>query len=122
MKIQIIEKSVSLTEAQREIVYSRLVHALDRFDDKVRGLTVTLSDINGPRGGVDKLCRLRMLLNENGEIVLSENSESVEAAVSCIADRAANTVQRLVERRRTYQHHAVPASNTIYTQVASATV
>jgi putative sigma-54 modulation protein len=113
MKIQIIEKSISLSESQRALVSRRLTAALDRFADKVCGLTVTFSDLNGPRGGDDKLCRVRMLLRENGEIVLSENSDAVESAVTRIADRAANTVQRLVERRRLYQRNAANLATTM---------
>lgn len=106
MQIQIFDKNVALEPSQRQFILRRLEFAFDRFESKVRGLSLTLSDVNGPRGGKDKLCRLRMMLQENGEIVLSENSFTIEAAVARLADRAANTVHRLVERRRIYQRHA----------------
>jgi putative sigma-54 modulation protein len=122
MNIQIIEKSVALSESQRELVSRRLTAALDRFADKVCGLTVTFSDLNGPRGGVDKLCRLRMLLRENGEIVMSENSDAIESAVTRLADRAANTIQRLVERRRAYQRNAAAFASSVFGPTASASV
>jgi len=106
MEVQIFDKNVSLTSSQRELITRRLQFALGRFDAKIRGLWVTVSDVNGPRGGNDKLCRVRLRLHEKGEIVLSENSVSIESAIACVADRAAHKIGRLIERRRLYRRNA----------------
>ena len=60
MKIAIRTHDVTLTEALRALVTRRLSSAFDRLGPTVRAVDVTLSDVNGPRGGVDKHCRLRV--------------------------------------------------------------
>jgi len=107
VEVQIFDKNVSLTSSQRELITRRLQFALGRFDEKIRGLWVTFSDVNGPRGGNDKLCRVRLRLHEKGEIVLSENSVTIESAIARVADRAAHKLSRLIERRRIYQRNAI---------------
>ena len=44
------------------VAQQRLRFALGRFADRVRSLTVRLSDINGPRGGRDKRCTIAVRL------------------------------------------------------------
>lgn len=107
MEVQIFDKNVSLTSSQRELITRRLQCALGRFDAKIRGLLVTFSDVNGPRGGNDKLCQVRLRLHEKGEIVLSENSGTIESALASVADRAAHKLGRLMERHRIYQLNAI---------------
>jgi len=106
MNVQIFDNNVALSSSQRELIIRRLQAALGRFDSKIRGLMVSFFDINGPRGGNDKLCRLRLLISGKREIVLSENNTSIESAVSRVADRAAHKIGRVIERRRLYQRNA----------------
>ena len=42
-----------------------------------RSLTVQLSDVNGPRGGVDKACLITAVLPGVGEIAVGERAETL---------------------------------------------
>jgi hypothetical protein len=53
---------------------------LTRFTPPIRGLTVTISDENGLRGGVDKNCRLVVRLHA-GTVVVNEQADEVLAAL-----------------------------------------
>ncbi len=53
-------RSFSLTDSLREYVKHRLQFALTRFRERVERVRVYLSDINGPRAGLDKECHLQV--------------------------------------------------------------
>ena len=52
-KISITSHGFSTTEAIRAHAYTRLGFALDRIGGRVERISVTLTDVNGPRHGVD---------------------------------------------------------------------
>jgi len=58
MQITLHAKGFELTQPIRDYVEKRLETAVDRFEHMLRGAHVTLEDVNGPKGGVDKICRI----------------------------------------------------------------
>jgi putative sigma-54 modulation protein len=62
MQIEIKTREFPLTDALRSHTERRLFYALSRLDEPIQRLVIRLSDINGPRGGVDKYCRLQLVL------------------------------------------------------------
>ncbi len=78
--------------AQRQLQF-----ALGRFGDRVRSFTVRLSDLNGPKGGVDKRCLVTVRLSRPRRVVVVEEVDAKEAAVIARAvDRASRAVARAV--------------------------
>ena len=59
MKFGIQGRHIELTAALLAHVERRLRFALSRFGQKIRLAAVQLADLNGPRGGLDKQCRVR---------------------------------------------------------------
>lgn len=113
MEIQIVTRALTLTAAQYELISRRLQFGLGRFARRLRRVDVTLSDVNGPKGGNDIQCRVKLLLNRKGELVVSDTSETVEAAISSVTARAAMAVNRLVGRHQNRQpapRHELAAS------------
>ena len=53
MDIEIRAHGLKLSAAQRLHVERRVGSALDRFEHKLRGVTVVIEDLNGPKGGAD---------------------------------------------------------------------
>ncbi|QDU84184.1 hypothetical protein Pla163_12890 [Planctomycetes bacterium Pla163] len=78
----------------------RLRFALDRFADRIRGVVVQFRDPNGPRGGVDALCQVRVALTNGDVLVVEQLSEDPFLAVGRAADRMRRTVRDRIERRR----------------------
>ena len=101
MQLQIVARNSELTTSQREIVERRLGFALGRFGARIRRVEVLLTDVNGPRGGVDKTCRIVARIVPRGEVRVEAADVGVEAAVSRAAERISRRVSTELERRRT---------------------
>lgn len=107
MKIDIQAHGVELTDGLRGHVEHRLGFALSQFQDRIRGVVVRLSDVNGPKGGIDKRCNLRVRLNGLSEIVVEETEADFPIAVNRAADRAKRTLaRRLLRVRETFNARA----------------
>jgi ribosome-associated translation inhibitor RaiA len=106
MKISIQFKDLQVTAADRQRIEDAIRLALTRFAPLIHGLTATISDENGPRGGVDKTCRLIVRLHA-GTVVVNEQASAAMAAVTRAAERAARSVAR-VHQRAVDARQAVP--------------
>ncbi|MCX7423947.1 MAG: HPF/RaiA family ribosome-associated protein [Planctomycetia bacterium] len=100
MRIEVTKRNVTLAEGMRDWVERRLQFAVGRFSTQIRTVSVVFSDANGHRGRGDKHCRLRIMLNPSGEVVVEDTDPSVVEVVSIVAERAARSVNRELERRR----------------------
>lgn len=100
MKLQIVARNLEMMTSQREIVERRLGFALGRFENRVGRVSVRFTDVNGPRGGVDTMCRIVAMIVPRGEVHVEVTDVGVEAAVSRAAARISRRVSTKLERRR----------------------
>jgi putative sigma-54 modulation protein len=70
-----------------ELITRRIQLALDTFGDCVKESWVYLMDLNGPKGGVDKLCQLGVHVRRVGDIVVRESGSTSPAALNRAARR-----------------------------------
>lgn len=89
-----------LTKALRDHAERRLRFALGWADDRLRRISVRLSDENGPRGGEDKRCRIRIAFAGAPSVVIEDTESDVYVAIDRAADRAGRSVARRLERQR----------------------
>lgn len=79
----------------------RLEFALGRFAGRVRSLTVRLTDVNGPRGGLDKKCLIAVRLTRlRHEVVIEDVGANHDVVVSRAAERASRAVSRALQSAR----------------------
>lgn len=52
-----------MTRALNQFINSKIKFSLFRFNGMIRSTTVSLRDQNGPRGGLDKFCLLKIELD-----------------------------------------------------------
>lgn len=100
MQIDIQARGFTLTEGLRAHVERRLRFALTRFQDRVVRVAVRLSDVNGPRGGVNKHCHLQARLRGLPDIVVKDTEADLYVAVDRAAERAGRTLGRYLRRAR----------------------
>lgn len=98
MQFEIRGREIHISPALRDHVERRLRFALDRFAGRIRQVHVTLGDLNGPRGGIDKCCKLAISLDHPSTIVLESHAANVHAAIDCIAGKAATSIGRRLKR------------------------
>ena len=91
---------VEWTESLRRHAERRLAFALGRFDDRLGTVTVRLSDLNGPRGGVDKECRIHLRLLRRPALVVQCTDSDAYSAISIAAERAGRAVARELANER----------------------
>ena len=100
MRIDIQAHRFSVTEALRSHIERRLFSVLSSSDEQIQRVDIRLSDINGPRGGADKCCRVRVVLSGLPDIVVDDFDIDMYVAIDRAANRAGRTVQRRVTRKR----------------------
>jgi len=64
----------------------------------VHAVSVRLGDINGPRGGADKLCRIVVRLKNSSQVVIEELGDDIFQVIDKVADRVHQSVSRQVGR------------------------
>lgn len=104
MRIDIQARGFDLTEGLREHTVRRLQFALGWASHDVRAVAVRLFDINGPRGGEDKRCRIQVVFPGTPNVVIEDTEADLYVAIDRAADRAERAVTRRLERLREYRH------------------
>jgi len=99
MDLDIRGVNYDLGEDLAEFIERRLRFALGRFPGRIDRVTVRLSDVNGPRGGVDKRCRVTVLLTPRGVVRVEGSGDDPFALAARAAKRAGRTVRRALGRR-----------------------
>jgi hypothetical protein len=69
---------------------------LGRGIRRLRRVDVTLSDLNGPRGGVDKRCLIKVSIDGLRPVVIEDVQSDLYMAIDRAAGRASRTVLRRV--------------------------
>jgi len=95
MMIVIQCRGFELTEALEDHVRRRLGFSLARGTNQIRRVDVSLSDLNGPRGGIDKRCLVKVRLDRLQLVVVEDVQNDLYSAI----DRAAGRAGRMVIRR-----------------------
>lgn len=97
LTIEIRTRNFALTEAIRCHIIWRLEFALDRFGGRVQQAKVFIGNLNGPKGGHDKYCRIVLNLATETAVV-EETHSDLYRAITCAARNAGASIARTVRR------------------------
>ncbi|NOJ97821.1 ribosome-associated translation inhibitor RaiA [Corallococcus sp. CA049B] len=101
MKVQLRGVHLGLTDNLKQYVDTHLVAHIERFaEDEASEIEIALVDINGPKGGVDKECRVTVRMPGMESVHVTETSETLFQAIDATRDRLEKAIKRAVERRR----------------------
>jgi hypothetical protein len=92
----------------RELAVRRVRFAMRRLTWLVPRAKVQLSDVNGPRGGVDKRCQIELKTAAAGTVVITAVARDWRSALDSALTRAARVIvrawRRSREQTRPHQH------------------
>jgi ribosome-associated translation inhibitor RaiA len=100
MQLEMRGVNYDLDDMLKGHIERHLRFALGRFAARIRRLTVRLTDINGPRRGIDKRCRIAVALVPLGVVMVEGSGDDPFALIADAAKRVGRAVRRELERRR----------------------
>jgi putative sigma-54 modulation protein len=109
MQIDIEARSFTLTKALKSYIEKKLKSTLSSYGKHplFKRAVIRLSNVNGPRGGEDKLCHIQLMLAGAPDIIIKNTEQDIYAAIDIASRRAGNAVVRRLERqRRRIRNHA----------------
>ncbi|XZE21017.1 hypothetical protein SH449x_000910 [Pirellulaceae bacterium SH449] len=116
MQMCIHTHGIDLTDAIKRQTYQKLELALDRLENQISDISVTIYDTNGPfLGGVDKACRIEVRIRDQDPIIIEDIDEKVDVVIDRITDRLGVVAcqridicrRRKVLRRSWFQNESV---------------
>ncbi|MBZ5664083.1 MAG: ribosome-associated translation inhibitor RaiA [Acidobacteriia bacterium] len=100
MQFEIHAKDIPISEQLRVHIERRLSFALERFAMRIVKVCVSVGDLNGPRGGVDKRCQVAIVLMPSTTIVMEDRDSNIYVAINRVADKAGRCIGRRLKRRK----------------------
>jgi len=100
MPIHIRAAQSDLRQLERDYIRRKLCIKLEKYVRSVERISVRLEDVNGPRGGVDQSCRIKVVLRSLPSVVFESRDAALNAAVDAALAGVERAVRRTVQRRR----------------------
>jgi putative sigma-54 modulation protein len=89
--------------ALRQFAEHALTHKMGSRAEGIRCARIRLQDVNGPRGGVDKICRIRLEVAGRGDVSVSGKAAGWYEAVTMAVINARTALDRRIGRVRDRQ-------------------
>jgi protein required for attachment to host cells len=90
-----------LAREDRAYIRRRLGMKLGKFAPQIERVTVRAEDVNGPRGGRDMVCRVKVVLSGLPSVVVEERGAKLRSTLDRALDRTERAVRRSLGRRST---------------------
>ena len=90
----------SVDEEQDAYIRRKLGSKLGKYATAIERISVRLTDVNGPRGGVDQRCRIKVVLSALPSVVVERRHAEVDAVIDTALRATAEAVRRIVGKRR----------------------
>lgn len=102
-------RGITWTPDLKLLLDRRLEKITERFPQKIRSIAASLEDVNGPRGGNDKRCRINLMLESRGHLSVSARAPKTESAITRASERARSVLLRKLQgtRSRRSEYRAI---------------
>ena len=91
---------VEMEDHDRDNIARKLGMKLGKFASSIERITVRLSDANGPKGGRDQICQIKVVVSGLPSVVVEERASALPTAIERAMKATAVAVRRSVQRRR----------------------
>lgn len=99
MTPQLRTGGVELTREDRDYIRRRIDTRMGKLPSSVERVSFRLEDVNGPRGGVDKICRAKVTLGGHASVVVERRDHSARAAVDGTLKATERAVREIARKR-----------------------
>lgn len=93
-------QGIELDDKTRTYIRRKLGMKLGKFAPSVERVSVRVEDVNGPRGGIDKACRIKAVLSGLPSVLHETRKASLDAAIEGALDGIERAVRSSLRRRR----------------------
>jgi putative sigma-54 modulation protein len=91
---------IYLNQDARTSIQRKLDTKFRKFARSIERMSMRLKDANGPRGGVDHICRIKVVLRNLPSVVYEKQDASLEVAIGAALSGAERAVRRTLQRIR----------------------
>lgn len=105
MKVALQARKVKDLHIVRWYVNRRMNFVFNQHAQYIHSVQVSLADINGPKGGVDKRCRITVELPKYGTVFVEHVEGDFYAAINRASERASRVIKNKISRRRDRQRY-----------------
>ena len=91
---------VRLDNDERAYIKKKLGMKLGKFATSIERVSIRVKDVNGPRGGVDQICRVKVVLSGLPSVVFESKAASPRDAINGALIGAERAVRGLLRRKR----------------------
>lgn len=107
MEITIYASDFTITDAMRQHIERKLRFTLTRIRSHIQSVSIRLEDINGPKGGLDKCCTLKILISNTPAVIIKDVQEDMYQAIDTALHRLNNVATRKIERLKARNRKAM---------------
>ena len=90
----------NLSQDKRNAIRKKLGRRLGKFAPAIERVSVRVKDVNGPRGGIDQLCRIKVVLSGLPSVVFEAQDDVLDKAIGKALAGTERAVRKSVRRRR----------------------
>ena len=98
MLIDIQAQHISLSPAAKMKIRDKLESTFSRFENHVNSVIFTVSDTNGPKGGLDKSCCLIVKLDKTKDIIITGKYENTFQCLERSCERAKKNLSKQLDK------------------------
>lgn len=93
-------RAVELDPENRAYIRRKLGTKLGKFAASIERVSVRLEDVNGPRGGIDHVCRIKVVLSGLPSVFYEQRGPSLQPVIDGAIAGVERAVRRTLRRRR----------------------
>lgn len=97
----------------RKLAEHRASFVMRRLTWMVPSAKIHMSDVNGPRGGVDKCCKVELRTESSGTVIVTSLSRDWRSALDAALLRAARGLVRLWRRSNQHRPERSPRTGSV---------
>ncbi len=104
--LQVRAVNVSIPISKMSEIEDIYYQTFNRLEHLIREAHLTLRDINGPKGGNDKLCTIQIRYYPRGVSVVKSNGNTFIEAVKSACEKMQQAIIRRNDKKRAALHNA----------------